>query len=192
MPIATNLTHADSPYVPASGVSLWLRCDTSGGDITVNGAASPTSHDVLIISNDINAGNVVTWTGSGDAITLQNGETLVARYDSQAVCYTPLAQFSVSPTYNSATIFALWTQAIYGPAGPGSGVEIGVVDSPGPGLIHIGPGDRDNPAIVFDQFMGPMAGLPVIRGGLRYDGLRLLFTDVTGRTRPLLLGDPIS
>lgn len=78
-----NLTAVDvdfsmSAYTPASNTSLWIRCDTSGGDIVINAPGASTDGDTILITN--------TGPGQVDATALSlPGSTVYssrARYDS--------------------------------------------------------------------------------------------------------------
>lgn len=69
-----EIAFVDSPYTPASDTSVWLKVDTSGGNVSVNYPVHNNEGDILRISN-VNGGNYVSAPGAM-VVTPQSGGEL--------------------------------------------------------------------------------------------------------------------
>jgi hypothetical protein len=74
VPVTVNIDVSDSPYTPHDFTEIDC-CDTSGGTITINAPASPTTGARLLVVN----------TGGNNIVTLWDGTQLFANYSASYV-----------------------------------------------------------------------------------------------------------
>jgi hypothetical protein len=72
---------------PVGGVNSWYRCDTTAGDVTVNGADAPVAGDVIRVQNVAGA-NSATGPGGLYVSPQVSGDTI---YDPVSGNYLPAA-----------------------------------------------------------------------------------------------------